>query len=83
MGWADRGVDEPHRHDEMNEIYLVARGESVAVVGGETVRLGPGDVLVVESGETHTFLSSSSDYLHFVVQAPFVRGDKVVEGALA
>jgi hypothetical protein len=26
VGWADRGVDEPHRHELMNEIYLVARG---------------------------------------------------------
>jgi mannose-6-phosphate isomerase-like protein (cupin superfamily) len=80
VGWADRGVDEPHRHDEMNEIYLVARGQSVAVVGGKTVHLGPGDLLVVEPGESHTFLGSSGDYLHFVIQAPFVRGDKVTEG---
>jgi mannose-6-phosphate isomerase-like protein (cupin superfamily) len=77
VGWADRGVDEPHRHDRMNEIYLVARGESVAVVAGETVRLRAGDMLVVEPGESHTFISSSEDYLHFVVQAPFVAGDKV------
>ena len=41
--------------------------------------LGVGDVLVVEPGETHTFLDSSTDYLHFVVQTPFVPGDKVVE----
>jgi mannose-6-phosphate isomerase-like protein (cupin superfamily) len=79
VGWADRGVDEPHRHEKMHEIYLVARGRSVAVVGGETVQLGPGDMLVVEPGEAHTFLSSSGDYLHFVIQAPFVRGDKAAE----
>jgi hypothetical protein len=34
-------------------------------------------MLVVEPGEDHTFLSSSEGYLHFVVQAPFLRGDKV------
>jgi len=61
----------------MNEIYLVARGESVAVVAGRTLHLRPGDMLVVEPGEAHTFVSSSADYLHFVVQTPFVRGDKV------
>jgi mannose-6-phosphate isomerase-like protein (cupin superfamily) len=77
VGWADRGVNHPHRHAQMNEIYLVARGDSVAVVAGETVRLGPGDMLVVEPGEGHTFVESSEDYLHFVVQAPFVGGDKV------
>ena len=77
IGWADRGVNQPHRHDQMNEIYLVARGESVAVVAGRTLHLRPGDMLVVEPGEAHTFVSSSADYLHFVVQTPFVRGDKV------
>jgi mannose-6-phosphate isomerase-like protein (cupin superfamily) len=77
VGWADRGVNQMHRHDQMAEIYLVARGESTAVVAGEAVRLVPGDMLAVEPGEAHTFIDSSDDYLHFVVQAPFVTGDKV------
>lgn len=76
VGWADRGINVPHRHEQMYEIYLVARGESVAVVADRTLHLGPGDMLVVEPGEAHTFISSSDDYLHFVVQAPFVQGDK-------
>ena len=41
------------------------------------VPLAAGDMLVVESGEPHTFVSSSPDYLHFVVQTPFMPGDKV------
>ncbi|MBO4207499.1 cupin domain-containing protein [Micromonospora echinofusca] len=82
VGWADRGVDQPHRHDGMCEIYLVARGWSIAVVDGLEVPLAAGSMLVVEPGETHTFQASSPDYLHFVVQAPFVPGDRVatVEG---
>ena len=60
----------------MYEIYLVARGQSTAVVDGEAVPLLAGDLLVVEPGEEHTFVASSEDYLHFVVQAPFVVGDK-------
>jgi mannose-6-phosphate isomerase-like protein (cupin superfamily) len=60
----------------MYEIYLVALGESTAMVDGEAVLLRAGDLLVVEPGEVHTFLTSSEDYLHFVVQAPFVAGDK-------
>jgi hypothetical protein len=34
-------------------------------------------MLVVEPGEVHTFTESSPDYFHFVVQAPFVKGDKI------
>jgi mannose-6-phosphate isomerase-like protein (cupin superfamily) len=60
----------------MHEIYLIARGSSTAVVSGESVNLKAGDVLVVEPGEVHTFLNSSEDYLHFVVHAPYVQGDK-------
>jgi mannose-6-phosphate isomerase-like protein (cupin superfamily) len=77
IGWATVGVNDPHRHDHMYEIYLVARGQSTALVAGSRVQLGPGSVLVVEPGEDHTFVDSSADYFHFVVQAPFVQGDKV------
>jgi mannose-6-phosphate isomerase-like protein (cupin superfamily) len=61
---------------QMCEVYLVARGSSTIRVGDEKVGLTAGDMLVVEPGEAHTFHSSSQDYLHFVVQAPFVKGDK-------
>lgn len=61
----------------MSDVYLVARGSRVAVVAGQELALGAGDMLVVEPGEDHTFVSSSQDYLHFVLQAPFVKGDKV------
>lgn len=70
VGYANEGIDEPHLHRRMTEIYLVARGGSEVRVERETVRLGPGDMLVVEPGEAHTFLSSSSDYLHFVLHVP-------------
>lgn len=40
------------------------------------VALTAGDLLVVEPGESHTFTASSDHYRHFVVQAPFVSGDK-------
>ena len=75
-GWADRGVNVPHRHDKMYEIYFVARGESTAVVDGTTIQLRAGDMLAVEPGEAHTFAASTDEYLHFVIQAPFVGGDK-------
>jgi len=74
IGYASQGVDEPHLHTVLREVYLVAQGTSEIRVGSETVPLQAGDVLVVEPGEPHTFLSSSPDYLHFVVQAPGLQG---------
>lgn len=76
IGFADRGVDDPHHHDQMCEVYLVAQGTSTMLVAGERLELSAGDMVVVEPGEAHTFTASSDDYLHFVVQTPFVPGDK-------
>lgn len=78
VGYANQGIAENHYHAQIYEIYLVARGTSVAQVDGREVHLRAGDMLVVEPNEVHTFTSSSDDYLHFVVQAPFVKGDKVL-----
>lgn len=79
VGYANEGIDESHFHAHMFEIYLVARGTSTAVVNQQTIQLQAGDMLVVEPGETHTFKHSSDDYFHFVIQTPFVPGDKISE----
>jgi mannose-6-phosphate isomerase-like protein (cupin superfamily) len=76
LGYAPKGIDEPHIHTRMTEIYLVARGTSELRVGEQTVTLTPGDVVVVEPGEPHTFLSSSPDYFHFVIQTPGLQGEE-------
>ena len=78
LGYSDFGVDEVHLHREMYEIYLVARGTSIAIVDGGEVHLSAGQVLVVEPGEVHTVRDSSEDHFHFVIQAPFVPGDKLL-----
>lgn len=70
VGWATEGIDAPHRHQRMTEIYLVANGTATARVGQETIALTAGDVLIVEPGEAHTFLRSSDDYRHFVIHTP-------------
>ena len=77
VGYANAGIADQHYHQQMYEIYLVAQGTSTAIVNGKAVALTAGDVLVVEPGEVHTFTASSADYLHFVVQTPFVADDKV------
>jgi mannose-6-phosphate isomerase-like protein (cupin superfamily) len=70
LGYANAGIDEPHLHERITEIYMVAQGNAAIRVERETMALQAGDVLVVEPGEAHTFLSSSPDYLHFVLHMP-------------
>lgn len=70
VGYANEGIDAPHLHRTITELYLVARGWSEVRVERETVRLGSGDLLIVEPGEAHTFIASSPDYLHFVLHVP-------------
>jgi mannose-6-phosphate isomerase-like protein (cupin superfamily) len=76
VGYANAGVDEPHVHSRITEIYLVARGTSEMRVEQETIMLEAGDVIVVEPGEAHTFLSSSPDYFHFVAHVPGLSGEE-------
>ena len=76
VGYANEGIAVRHYHGEMYEIYLVAQGESIAIVNDERVPLKAKDVLIVEPGEVHTFVENTPDYFHFVIQSPFVPGDK-------
>jgi mannose-6-phosphate isomerase-like protein (cupin superfamily) len=75
VGYASVGVDEPHVHTQITEIYLIARGESRIRIGGETIQLAAGDMLVVEPGEPHTFLDSTPGYFHFVIHTPGLSGE--------
>jgi mannose-6-phosphate isomerase-like protein (cupin superfamily) len=77
LGYANRGIDEQHYHKHMFEIYFVANGESTMVVDGKKTDLKAGDMVVVEPLEVHSFIRSSDNYLHFVINVPFVKDDKV------
>jgi mannose-6-phosphate isomerase-like protein (cupin superfamily) len=76
VGYANEGIDEPHVHQRITEIYMVARGASEIRVEQETVALKAGDTIVVEPGEAHTFLSNSPEYLHFVIHTPGLTGEE-------
>ena len=76
VGYANQGVDEPHLHTRITEIYLVARGTAQIRVGRQTIHLSAGDMLSVEPGEAHTFLTSSPDYFHFVIHTPGLQGEE-------
>jgi quercetin dioxygenase-like cupin family protein len=77
IGFANQGVNERHYHRELREVYLVAMGSSTIVVGDAPMTLHPGDVVVVEPGEVHSFVESTPDYFHFVLHCPPIKGDKV------
>lgn len=76
VGFATRAIDDPHVHERVTEIFMVARGSATVRVGSTDVELGTGDVLIVEPGEPHTFLDASDDYLHFVVHTPGLPADE-------
>jgi mannose-6-phosphate isomerase-like protein (cupin superfamily) len=76
IGYANEGINEPHLHTRITEIYMVARGTSVMQVEHETINLAAGDMIIVEPGEVHTFLSSSPDYFHFVLHTPGLAGEE-------
>jgi mannose-6-phosphate isomerase-like protein (cupin superfamily) len=75
VGYANKGIDEPHIHSQITETYLVARGTAKIRVEQRTIELQPGDMLAIEPGEAHTFLSSSADYFHFVIHTPGMQGE--------
>ena len=83
LGFANEGVNEPHLHRRMTEIYFMARGTVEMRVETETVVLGADEVIVVEPGEAHTFLSSSPDHFHFVIQVPGLIGEEARADKLA
>ena len=75
VGYANKGIDEPHVHSQITEIYLVARGTSQLRIEQKTLTLVAGDVIAIEPGEAHTFLTSSPDYFHFVIHTPGLSGE--------
>lgn len=44
--------------------------------GLQTIALSAGEILIVEPGETHTFIANSADYFHFVIHSPGLSGEQ-------
>jgi mannose-6-phosphate isomerase-like protein (cupin superfamily) len=79
IGYAHTGVDEPHLHIRMTEIYMMARGTAEMRVETQTFVFRERQVIVIEPGEAHTFLSSSPGHFHFVMQVPGLQGREARE----
>jgi quercetin dioxygenase-like cupin family protein len=76
IAFGGRAASESHVHDAMYEAYLVACGSATLVVDQAEHHISAGMIVIVEPGEAHHFASKSDDFRHFVVQTPFVEGDK-------
>ncbi len=75
VGYANAGVDEPHYHRTVTEIYLVACGNATIRVDGQNILLAERSVAIIEPGEVHTFVDSTPDYYHFVIHTPGLQGE--------
>jgi uncharacterized protein YjlB len=80
VGYAETGIDDPHVHTLVKEVFLIARGHTDLRVDQETVTVRAGDMVVVEPGEAHMFLSSSPDYFHFVFHYPGLATQEKIVG---
>jgi len=52
VGYANKGIDEPHLHTKISEVYLIARGTSVMRVENESIILSAGDVIFLKVRQT-------------------------------
>jgi mannose-6-phosphate isomerase-like protein (cupin superfamily) len=63
------GQDAQHPHSA-DEVYTVQHGRAQLEVEGETIDVGPGDVISVDRGRDHHFLNITEDLAVLVVFAP-------------
>jgi uncharacterized protein YjlB len=80
VGYAPAGIDDPHVHTRISEVFLVAREQAALRVERETCTVRAGDMLVLSPGEAHTLLSSSPDYFHFVLHYPGLMAQEEIRG---
>ena len=63
------GLDDQTPHTE-DEIYVVQAGRATLVTPSGTAPVGPGSVIYVPAGETHTFTDVTENLALVVVFAP-------------
>ena len=56
-----------HYHEDMEETFLMVRGDATMTVDGETSRVGPGDAVIVAPGEIHSMTNVGSTVVEYIV----------------
>jgi mannose-6-phosphate isomerase-like protein (cupin superfamily) len=67
-----KGIDSTiwHRHDDLDEVFLVTSGEMIVQFRDGEVRVGPGQLIVVPRGVEHC--PRADDVVHFLIIGPQV-----------
>ncbi|GHB97577.1 cupin domain-containing protein [Cerasicoccus arenae] len=56
-----------HHHKLQTEVFYILEGRGEMTVAGETIQLGPGDLLTTEPGEMHNAVNPHDEVLRYVV----------------
>jgi len=55
-----------HRHRETEELYHVTSGEGLLTLGGETMKVSPGDTALIPPGTPHCIEATGTEALHIL-----------------
>ena len=82
LNWARLPVGKKfarHIHEDMEEIFLVLEGEAKMFVGGESVSMKRGDLIVVPIGEEHDMENvGKHDVMYLTIGISKERGGRTV-----
>lgn len=56
-----------HYHEDMEEVFVMLRGQATMEVDGESVELAEGDTIFVAPREVHAMRNTIDDDVHYVV----------------
>ena len=69
----------PHAHGSTKEIFYVTGGKAAMTAGGEEFDVNPGDMILVEVGEEHSFTNHSGDeFKMLVLKIKFKKDDALL-----
>ena len=69
VNWASLAVGRRfarHYHEDMQEIFVLVRGEAEITVAAETVRLCRGDAVVIDPREVHEMRNTGSEEVEYL-----------------
>lgn len=87
LNWARlpaRSSFQAHYHEDMQEVFVLLTGDVRMTCGRQSVRLAPGDTVIVDPGETHRMENTGdldAEYLVFGISSGRNGRTVVVEAA--